>query len=312
MVLAPKLLINTSAKPKLGWLLLVKKRGRSVSGVKFDEERTEIFEIPTGIASNLKGYLGEKIVETYFRYKILPELKVQYDYVGMFNSNIAPVRFPSWRGEPPSHQKIASGLCRGVFGSSYGVTWVLPTELRRVYIVKEPLFGHGKYWIKLKVEENGSFEELGFLPRSEKLQEALKGAEEFISGIHYLSKTDMDKLVELYETLSFPNHAGKIGYRPDYLVLTADVVGTQELEAISEMPVRKTFEVPVLRIGKLMLIEAKSGKKGARLDFTQHQKKFLKALSKIVPVEFLLIHVELGDVISLKEAKVSVYRIQDE
>ncbi|USS40480.1 hypothetical protein NF865_09285 [Thermococcus aggregans] len=142
------------------------------------------------------------------------------------------------------------------------------------------------------------------------MQDTLKEVETFISGIHFLPKTDIDRLAELYRTLSFPNHAGRVGYRPDYIILTANVVGKQRLEVVSEEPIKKNFELPILRLGKIVLVEVKSGKT-RRLTFTANQKKFLKSLPEGIPAEFLLLFVEIGDVVSLKEVNVSVYRVSD-
>ncbi|USS40481.1 hypothetical protein NF865_09290 [Thermococcus aggregans] len=144
---------------------MVRKKRMSVSGVKFDEEKTETFEIPSGLVRSLKGYLGEKIAGAYLWDKIIPELKKQYDYVSLFFSNLAPVRLTSIGGKPPTNLEIASGFFREVFGLDYGTTWVPPTAFKTLYVLKEQRRDSDRFMIRLKLERDNALNERVFIIR---------------------------------------------------------------------------------------------------------------------------------------------------
>lgn len=276
---------------------MARKKGMRMSGIKFEEEEAETFEIPTGVANNLKGYFAEKIAEAYLRYKIIPALKTQYKLIEYFsplhttNHNLRPLT---------NRHKLR--IVSSFLWSFLNASGVLPINIKWGYVLKcENGFNTA---VRLIVEDNG--EQILNRPfYNESFQKALKDVEEFISGIYYLSWSDIDKIVTLKNALATS------GYVPDNVFLAANIEGSQEFNVISDLEIRTSFELPILKVGKVVIVEVKSGKRKNRITFTKNQRKFIKTLSSVVPVDFTLLYVPVGDLISLREAQIFVYRIQD-
>jgi len=116
--------------------------------------------------------------------------------------------------------------------------------------------------VRLIVEDNG--EQILNRPFYNKdPQKALKDVEGWISKIYYLSWDDIDKIVTLKNSLAIS------GYIPDIVVLAANIEGSQEFNVTSDLEIRTSFELPVLKIEKIIIIGVKSAERGNRIKSQQ-------------------------------------------
>lgn len=249
--------------------------------------RNELFRVPTQVASNLKGRYTEEIARAYLKYKIVPILRECYAYVGFYSPN------------------------RGVL---FGI-WDWLTRITQSSKLVPPHI----YALNIsRVELGESMEEIGIVTVGElgrahsikfnkvdkdTINQALHEVEEFIANVKYITPKTNETIIKVNELLR------KTGYRPDFIVIAADEIETKILKINSQLPIKETFEIPVIDLKKVIFVEVKSSKSRKRVTFTKKQLKFIEHVKSLPIGEFLLLYFPLDDVLPLKDIPVIVYSL---
>ena len=289
----------------------------------------EVFEIPLSVANNLKGQFAEKIAEAYLSYRVIPDFKKHYDYIRVFTPNYITGRYLDYKGgksvdkylleypEFSSHYKY-----RHKGSSSYPPELlkklstaggmlkrlVLFPNFNRVLIeVKwtEWKENHFDIYIHVMDESLNVVSSINFLGGTrDELQERMTHLVRYLSIACFMSLDEVEKLVMLRKVLE------NIGYRPDYVILTANNVEKQRLNVISEEMKEKSFELPVLKIERIILVEVKSGKVERKITFTKNQRVLMRRLSSLDSIELLVLYIPIEDYIPLKEVQIITYNLK--
>jgi len=295
---------------------------RQIKGKAFISDRFENFELPTGLANNIKGTVAELIGQNYLWNKLIPELRKQYDIVHYLSPQVPYTNFERdfysfQRSNFLKRLKIARKMLVSTLSE-----WILPPTVKGGYLVVSDGYYH---------KEDDVFEVEIFLDLdpnepiirrpvwvNRKDRQGFRDIDALISSGYFISWENINKTLTLKKALGELLEGSQ--YIPDCMLLLGKIEGTKDFHLIpifktkrihkfniKRSDLEKHYELPILKIEKVLIIEVKGGSR--RFTFTNNQIKLIKNIPTNVPIEFLIIHVPIGDIISLKEAQIHIYKM---
>jgi len=250
-------------------------------------ERTT-FTPRQSVINNIVGSYTERITQEYISTEIVPKLKKSYEYVKLYGPNVR-----IFTQDSITALKIIKLV--------YPASWVLPPECERVYIKKTTdEIGNWKI-VDTACKQGNIFEIVSTDYEAEALKDLI---EDLISNSCFVTKRSKEGLLRFYKILK------ESRYAPDFIIIALDVVGEKSINVSSqlkELQIRTTFQLPVVEVKKLIVIETKSTNPPARVEFSTSQKKFFELFSDQDIAEFLLIYIPINNVIPLKNIPLVLY-----
>ncbi|NJE05355.1 hypothetical protein E3E36_04205 [Thermococcus sp. M36] len=291
-------------------------------------ERTT-FTPRQSVINNIVGNYTERIAQEYISMEIIPRLKENHEYVAMYGPNVriftrefTPLYAnPSGKESLPYWHRLhetrtyssdnmeAKSLKTAleIIKLAYPASWVLPPDCKRIYIKKTTdEFGYSEI-VSTACKQDSIFtviSPLRYRMRSGALSEALNDTADWIRHSCFVTERSKDGLLKFYNILK------ESKYAPDFIIIALDVVGEKKINVSSRsksLQIRKTFKLPVIDVKRLIVVETKSTKPQARVEFSTSQKKFLELFSNQDLAEFLLIYIPVDDMIPLKNIPIIMY-----